>query len=230
MRRIEKEQAIALRVQGKSYNEIRKILNISSKGTLSYWFKDFQLPPEAKKRLAHKMWLAKKRGLLQFNKDRTKAVLIENKLAQENGKAEIGTLSRRELLLIGAALYWGEGAKSERDKRNNSIAQLALSNSDPRMISLYMRFVREILAVPEERIRAGIQVHPNLSVDEAKNFWANITKLPLDRFFITYQISSASKLKRPKRFLPYGTISIRVNKRVLFYKMKGYIEGFCQNF
>lgn len=230
MRRTEKEQAIALRVQGKSYNEIRKILNIPSKGTLSYWFRDFQLPPEAKKRLAHKMWLAKKRGLLQFNKDRTKAVLIENKTVQAEGKVEIGKLSQRELLLIGAALYWGEGSKSERDRRNNSIAQLALSNSDPRMIRLYMRFVRETLRVPEEKIRAGIQVHPNLGVDVAKKFWADITKLPVDRFFITHQISSASKLKRPKRFLPYGTISIKVNKRVLFYKMKGYIEGFCENF
>ncbi|MBI2552143.1 hypothetical protein HYW17_02485 [Candidatus Uhrbacteria bacterium] len=226
MRRLEKQQAIALRLQGKSYNEIRKILSIPSKGTLSYWFRDLVLPTEAKKRLEHNVLLAQERGLLQYNKDRTEAILQENKTAHTRAMEEIGDLSRRELLLIGAALYWGEGTKSEHSRKN---IRVAIANSDPRLIALFMRFVREVLNVPDELIRAQIQVHPNLDIEEAKIFWSKVTKLPVDIFYITQQLSSASRLKRPKRSLPFGTVSIRINKRVLFYRIKGYIEGLCEN-
>ena len=223
MRRLEKQKAIALRLQGKSYNDIRKTLNIPSKGTLSYWFKNFTLTPAARKKLAHNMALAQKRGLLQFNQNRTKSITEENQKIRTAAVKEIGSLSPRELLLIGVALYWGEGTKSE----NNNSPAVILTNSDPKLIAVYMRFVREILNVADEKIRAGIQIHPHINQKLARRFWSKITKLPENRFFIIKQVSRASKFKRPKRSLPYGTVNIRVHKRILFYKIKGYIDGLC---
>ncbi|MBI2122471.1 MAG: hypothetical protein HYT98_05160 [Candidatus Sungbacteria bacterium] len=225
MLRFKKRQAITLRLRGKSYNEIRKILNIPSKGTLSYWFRNFTLTPATRKRLAHNMALAQKRGLLQFNQDRTKSILEENKKIRMDAIKEIGVLSPRELLLIGVALYWGEGTKSE----NNNSPAVILTNSDPRLIAVYIRFVREVLNVAEEKIKAGIQIHPHINQKSARHFWSKITKLPENRFFIIKQVSRASKFKRPKRSLPYGTISIRVHKRILFHKIKGYIDGLYNN-
>lgn len=217
-----KKKAFALRLQGKSYNEIRKTLNIPSKGTLSYWFKNLRLPPQAKKRLAKKMKLAQERGLLDFNQRRIKMIETENKRVYKKALRDIGDLTQRELLLIGAALYWGEGTKSGGKQKMWGIA---LSNSDPEVIACFMKFTREVLRVENQQIRAGIQLHPHISPEKAKKFWAKITKLPADRFYITKQISRAGKFKRAKRFLPFGTCTIKVNKRLLFHQIRGYIQG-----
>ena len=117
-------------------------------------------------------------------------------------------------------MYWGEGTKSERGS-----VSLSFSNSDPHMISVYMRFIREILKIPEEKIRAGIHIYQSTSADEAKEFWSKITNLPQNRFYIITQISRTSQNKRPFNILPYGTIAIKVNNRQQFYKVKGMIKG-----
>lgn len=215
-----KKQAIALRIKGRSYNNIKKSLGLKSKGTLSQWFKDIKLPKKSLKLLAENNELAHKRGLLKANKNRKIKINSENKKAFEYGKNCIQQISEKELLLIGAVLYWGEGAKSER-----SSLSLNFSNSDPLMISVYMRFIREILKIPEEKIRAGIHIYPSISSDEAKKFWSKTTKLPEDRFYIINQISRASRNKRPFNILPHGTLAIKVNNRKQFYIVKGMIGG-----
>ncbi len=217
-----KEIAFKLRLQGKSYNEILKILDLKSKGTLSYWFSNLRLTPGAKKKLEKKIKIAQDKGLLRFNKERTRRILLENKEIEEQALKGIGKLSKRELLLVGVALYWGEGMKINKNKR---YAGVQLSNSAPELINLFLRFVREILLVSEDKIKAGIQVHKNVNIPRTKKFWASITRLPVDRSYITKQISSASRFRRPKRSLPFGTITIKVNSRLLAYKIRGCIKG-----
>jgi len=216
-----KEKAFSLRSSGKSYGEILKELNIKSKGTLSYWFKDLKLSADAEKRLESKILIARKRGLFAFNEKRTKRILKENRKVFREAAESINHLSKREILLIGIALYWGEGTKSER-RSNKSVV---FSNSDPKMIALFMRFLREILKVPEEWIGGGINIYPQINEKIARNFWSGITKIPPKRFYVTKQISRASRGIRPSNTLPYGTVAVRVNKRLLFWKIKGYIDG-----
>ena len=127
-------------------------------------------------------------------------------------------------MLIGTALYWGEGSKSER----MTSTPLDFSNSDPRMVIVYMKFLRKILKIPEERIRAGIHLYPSTPIDKARKFWAITTNLPEKRFFIINQISRASQNKRPFNTLPYGTIAIKISSRIQFHKVKGMIEGIMQ--
>ena len=215
-----RERAVSLRKNGESYNNIRKLLGIRSKGTLSNWFRGIKLPKKSIELLAKNNKLAHERGLFTANKNRKVRIDNENKKAYTEGQNYIQPISKKELLLIGAVLYWGEGTKSER----NAVS-LTLSNSDPFMISVYMRFIREILKIPEEKIRAGIHIYPSISANEAKKFWSNITKLPESRFYIITQISRASQNKRPFNILPYGTVVIKINSRQQFYKVKGMIKG-----
>ncbi len=222
-----REKAIALRKLGKSYNEIRKILGIKSKGTISYWFRDLELSPESRKLLLKNISIAHKRGLFAANKKRRERIQAENIRAYEEGIGQVGRLSRRDLLIAGICLYWGEGTKSEK---NNF--RLALSNSDPRVIAFYLKFLRTVLLVQEEKIRAGVHLYSSTPRKRTMNFWAHVTGLPVERFYIVNQISKASKLKRDSHFLPYGTAVIKVNGRELFYKLKGMIEGMssCSGF
>ncbi len=217
-----KEKAIKLRLAGNSYGQIMKKLSISSKGTLSYWFKHMHLPPSSVKKLEKNIQLARERGLLKFNKERSRRIAVENKKELRLGKKAIGKVSKRDLILISAALYWGEGTKSLGGGRSPG---LDFANSDPKMITLFMRFIRKVLMVEESRIRAGINMYPGLSESRARLFWAEVTGLSEDRFFITRNVSRASKGKRSWNRLPHGTAVIRVNNRQIFYRVMGMIDG-----
>src|SRR3989344_1890220 len=101
-----RNKAIELRKTGKSYSEILKVLQLSSKGTLSFWFKDIKLSPQSRQLLKKNNDLAIKRGLRRFNLERSRRIVKENENARVDGATEIGKISQRELLLVGASLYW----------------------------------------------------------------------------------------------------------------------------
>lgn len=219
-----KQKAIQLRLEGKSYTEILRHLQLKSKGTLSAWFRELKLTAKAQRRLKNNIALAAKRGLLAFNKKRSRLIHGQNEAAYHLGIGNIGKLNERELLLLGVALYWGEGTKYER--KNGSIA-LVFTNSDPEMIRAFMQFLRQILKIPEERIRAGIHMYSSAEIDirSARRYWSTITNLPIDRFYISQLVSGASSHKRDKNKLPHGTLAIRINDRRIFFRVKGMIKG-----
>lgn len=177
---------------------------------------------DAKLKLEKNNLLAHERGLFKFNQKRTKNILAENKTISRDTAKSISPLSNKELLLIGAALYWGEGTLREYPGRSPIIS---FTNSDPFMVKIFLRFLKETLGVNEEQIRSGIQLHQNIKPEKAKRFWSHITQLPKERFYTFDQASKATKFKRHIHFLPHGTITIRVNSRRLFYQVKGYISG-----
>ncbi|MCX6703219.1 MAG: hypothetical protein NTV02_00810 [Candidatus Zambryskibacteria bacterium] len=169
-----KQKAIALRLEGNSYGNIKKTLGLKSKGTLSVWFRDVILPEDSRKKLEKNNLLAIKRGLSSFNNNRTARIKIENELAYKKGSEGIPeNLNKRDLLLVGVALYWAEGTKAI----NKVSPAFSFSNSDPEMVRVFMRFIREILLVKEEVISGGIHVYSNTDVVKAKNFWGNVTNL-----------------------------------------------------
>lgn len=218
-------EATKLRLQGKSYGEIMRILNIPSKGTLSYWFHSLKLTTKAKKRLQRNVRLAQQRGLVAFNKKRTKSILADNKNVFEQSRDEILSLSKKEILLIGTALYWAEGVNK---KPNRGYQTIAFTNSNPRLVSVFMHYLRSALDVSDDKIKPGVIIYPNLDPEIAKNFWSQITKLPRKDFWITVAISKASKMKKKPNYLPYGTLHIRVNGRRFFYKIQGHIAGIAK--
>jgi hypothetical protein len=217
-----KQKAIDLRQAGNSYGYIAKSLGLKSKGTLSAWFKDLELSPGAKQALQQNIARANKRGFLQFNKERSARISVENEAALEQGRKQIGKLSKRELMLVGAALYWGEGTKYQR---TNGSLTLVFTNSDPLMVRVFMRFVREILKIEELRIRAGIHLYDPLKTPASRLYWSKVTGLPIERFYISQQRSRASKGVRNSARLPHGTVCIRVNSRTIFNRVLGMIDG-----
>ena len=152
---------------------------------------------------------------------RAQKIALENRVAYDTGLTNIKTqMSKYALLIIGAALYWGEGAKKMAESR----VSLSFVNSDPEMIRIFMRFLREVIRVPEIKIRGGIHLYKNIDHTKARNFWAKITALPSDRFYIVNQVSRASKGKRGTT-LPFGTLTLKVNNRKPYYIVKGMIDG-----
>jgi len=212
-----KNKAIELRQQGKTYNEISKELKIA-KSTLSSWFKgkNFDKIKADVYSKTQKKWA---KNISQFNIDRAKKVWQSRELARNKASLEIGKINRRELFLLGAALYWAEGYKKTK-------WCISFCNSDPAMIKIMMRFFREICNVPEEKFRLRLQAHPNIKELTTKQFWSKLTELPLSQFNKTQKvISRSSKLRRSANTLPYGTLHILIFDKNLVDKIKGWIAG-----
>lgn len=216
--RKDKNKAILLRKQGKSYNEIAKILDIA-KSTLSLWLRDIKMPIEIEKKFWDKTRKNWAENITKFNKERAKIAQEKAQQIQDSASKDIKKISKRELLLIGSALYWAEGYKKSR-------WAIVFSNSDPLMIQLMMRFFREIPKVKEEKFFATAQIHPNITSEKAVNYWSKITKIPKKQFRKTYtRLTPSSKRKRAFNTLPYGTLRVSISDVKMTNKMKGWISG-----
>ena len=95
----EKERAIKLRKKGLSYSEILKDVKVS-RSTLSLWLREVGLSSRQQQRLTAKKLESMKRGWISR---RQKRISVSNAIYNEASR-EVGSVSERELLLIGAAL------------------------------------------------------------------------------------------------------------------------------
>lgn len=218
------KEALLLRKAGQSYREIALALGVA-KSSVSNWCKNIHLGIKAKEILKKKTrqpW----EKLAKYNRMRSDILWQEKQAIAKAAGKEISHLSHRELRLVGVALYWAEGWK--RNKTERGTPTLALSNGDPFMIRLYLRFLREVMGIPEEKIKGSIQIHPHIAVAKAIDFWMRVTKIPRHRFFIRKQVSRASNGKRSPKLLPYGTLEVRVSAKKEFWRIKGWIDALAE--
>jgi uncharacterized protein YerC len=157
--RLDKNQALKLRLQGKSYNEINKALGIP-KATLSEWFTGLELSENAKNRISQRVHQGSMKGLIKKNKLQTHLAQQRARTVRTEAKKEIGKLTARELLILGTALYWAEGYKRPiiKNGKAKSYHPVSLSNSDPALVAIFLKFLREICKAEESKIHAGIRI------------------------------------------------------------------------
>ena len=199
MKKIEKEEAISLREKGFSINDIARAVNVS-KGTVSLWVRDIELTTKQRDKLT-------KRGFSVSAIEKRRVNRIENtrlkhQIVVDKAKQDINTISHQDLLLIGAALYWGEGSKV-----NRNVASLA--NSDPAVIKIMMRFFKEICNVEPGKFRGHIHTFSHKNVEESEVYWSVVSGIPLNQFYKTYSKPSIAS-KNKKNSLPHGTFQIYV--------------------
>ncbi len=166
---IEKEKAIALRKDGKTYSEILKVVPVA-KSTISLWFKDVGLSIPEKQKITAARLAAGKRGGVAKRKQRVE----KSNFLVRNAKDEIGEISDRELFLIGIALYWAEGSKQ---KEHNTSQQLSFGNSDPSMIKCFLCWLLK-LGIPKEDIVFQLYIHTSGNVGKAVRFWSEVVDIP----------------------------------------------------
>ena len=225
--RNDKNLALKYRLQGKSYTEISNLLDVS-KSTLSQWFKNLQLSEKATTRLKSLVHEGSLKGLMKKNRQQTAVAFKRAKVIKSSASKSIGNLSKKELLILGASLYWGEGYKRAiiKDGKARTYHPVSLSNSDPKLIVIFLKFLREICLVEEKKLRAGLRIYTHQNSDQLLQFWSKLTRIPKERFEkFYYGVSKSSLRKRPFNILPYGTIQIRVNDTSLYHKIMGWIDG-----
>ena len=225
--RSDKNKALKLRLQGRSYSEISKLLGMS-KSTLSNWFTGLELSDSAKARISKRVLIRSVLGLVNRNRMQTKVAEDRARETRNTSKSEVLNISKRELFLIGIALYWAEGYKRPitRNGRVRTFHPVSFTNSDPNLVKVFLRFLREVCEVQEEKITADVRIYEHQNEGYLLDFWSKITNIPFTRFKkFYYGVSKLNQNKRPYNILPYGTIQVRVNSTNLYHRIMGWIEG-----
>jgi len=212
-------QALKLRRQNKSYNEISKQLDVP-KSTLSYWFSKQEFSSNIKHKLIKKSAEVWARNITNYNKLRSKKIRLQNTEAIVKSAKDIRSISVHELKLIGTSLYWAEGGRRG--------GRFEFTNSDPLMIKIIMKFLKIICLVKPNSVKVQLNLHDNARTREAKKFWQKITGIPSQNFYkVNFYKNISSQGKRKNR-LPYGTIQLRVYNKKLINTILGWIEGINQ--
>lgn len=198
----DRKLAIQLRLKGKTYSEIKKELGIS-KSTLSDWLKTYPLTEAQLKILTDNQ---KSRKNLAIEKTRiVKAKKREKRLLNlYNKEKRIWTpLNKRELLLAGFFLYWGEG-----NKRING--QLALNNTDPKVLKFTLAWLRRGLGIPKRKIKVMLHLYKDMHVEKEMHFWSKELNVPLTQFFKPY-IKESKRSDIDQKGFGHGTCGFIIN-------------------
>ena len=218
MKSKEKQLARKLREEGLSINEITNSLN-TSKSSVSLWVRDIELTKSQREKLSKKGFridVIEKRRKVRLENEKAKRQIIIDKASKE-----IKKISKKNLFLIGIALYWAEGGKTER-------GLVRLSNGDPEVIKIAMNFFRNVCDVPEEKFRGYIHIHPHLDVRRAERYWSDVSRIPLKQFFKTYCKPNKSSQNK-KDSLPFGTFDIYICNTELFLKIQGWTKAIIKH-
>lgn len=122
----------------------------------------------------------------------------------------------KELGIIGAMLYWGEGYKN---CTTNSVVDFA--NSDPGMISLFLGFLRKVYNVDEKRLRAYLYCYADQDISALIRFWSLLTGISASRFSKPYV---RRDFRKDGRKMQYGLIHIRYGDKKLLLEILRLIE------
>ncbi len=217
MKFLDKQKAIQLRKQGKSYNEILKEVTVS-KSSLSIWLRNITLTKKQEKRLYVTL---RQENIYRLAKKRQADKEVRKLKIFSDAKKELKTRCKNPLFLCGLMLYWAEGDKSE------DVEQIKFNNSDPIMISFMLRWFSEICLIPREKVKIELHIHELHNQKEIEKYWSNLTKVPLNHFHKT-QIKPTS-LGQRKKILYNGTCAIKIFDRSLFRRVKGWHMAFIED-
>lgn len=214
MRKFEKIEARKLRRRGKSVKEIESILGIR-RSSISVWVRDIELTARQKQRLSTRGLaldvMERRRKTRWANETKARTVFLEH------GLKEVTELPRIDILTLGLGLYWGEGSKTNR-------GSVELSNTDPRIIQVYVLFLNKCLGFPIKKMHGHVGLHSHLSIKRAEKYWASISGIPLSQFQKTsIQKSRAGNGERDS--LPFGTFSVGVYDTAARIRLEGWIQG-----
>jgi transcriptional regulator with XRE-family HTH domain len=209
----ERELARRLRrEEGASIKEIARRTG-SAQSSISRWVRDIDLTEDQREALRIAAYNGHVKGRTMNARLRREA----RELAQEEGRmlADNGD----PLFIAGCMLYWAEGGKS----RN----QVKFTNSDPAMVSLFVRFLRTYWNLSDRDIR----VTCNLFADhierqhEIETFWLDVAALRRDSLCkSTVNVYSKYSQKKRQNRLPYGTCRISISRTRVVQSIYGGIQ------
>ncbi len=185
-----------------------------------YWDKEFNIEEVANK-LGVSFWslynFMTKNNIVRRSPSEVNYVV--NKIKPQFKTKENLSVSQERLKVAGIMLYWAEGTL-----RGNTVD---FANSNPQMIKIFLKFLREICGINDGRLRVYLYAYSYHNLKELKAYWHNVTEVPLSQFTKPYVREGNPNLSNRK--LPYGLIHIRYNDKRLLATIKFWIDEYLNN-
>ena len=204
-------RAVELRQNGYSLNQIHENLGIA-KSTTSLWLRNIKVGKSAFKKIQHGTSEGRLRGRMKITARRiARENLLKQLVSQELSTINLDDVSVR---LLCSFLYWAEGSKSKDS--------VCFTNSDPRMVAVYLKLLRNGFDIDEKRLGAWLHLHQYHDRQEMLKFWSGVTSIPVEQIKI-YNKPNSGKNIRPG--YP-GCISVRFNDVKTFHQITFYYQIF----
>ena len=201
-----------------SIKEIARLVGVAP-SSVSLWVRDIPLTVDqlASLRQRNPAYNRQLRGATR-NAERGRA----RRLAyQEEGR--VMARDAHTLHVAGVMLYWAEGDKGSRNAAR-------ISNSDPEVLKLFMRFLRECLDVPDEQLSVTCHLFAD-HLDrqwEIEQFWLDVLRLPRARLCKSFvNVYSKYSQKKRQNKLPYGTTRVTVHSTRIVQSIFGSIQEYA---
>ncbi|MDO8436404.1 MAG: hypothetical protein Q7S82_03455 [bacterium] len=210
--RKDRERVVQLRRLGKSYSEIRQEVRIP-KSTLSEWLSQNGWSKRIKKILTDK---AKEKSAVHLRKlDKIRGVHLARiyEEARNEARGEFEQFKFHPLFIAGISIYWGEG-----DKISGNFVRI--SNVDPLMIRLFVKFLLEVCNAPRERIRSWVLIYPDLDDKKCLDFWIKSSGLRRTNFTKCVRIMGKHKTNKVR----FGVCNIGISSKYLKQKFSVWLE------
>src|SRR3989344_6849732 len=214
-----KSKVIRLRKSGKSIRGIAKFLSIPP-STVSLWCKGVELTTQQRKVLetnAKNPYYAGRGVYLRKLKKRT---VLKSKRLQRLGIKKIGKLTKRELFLTGAALYWAEGFKKD--------TQAGLASLDLNMIKFYIRWLKVCFGYKESDLifRVTANISHEHRIRDIEKYWSNKLMVPLGQFRKPFFQNVKWKKTYENQNEYFGVLRVKIRRSKDFLReIYGFIDG-----
>ncbi|WP_217705945.1 helix-turn-helix domain-containing protein [Verrucosispora sp. NA02020] len=215
-------EALVLRSAGHSVPEIARRLGVS-RSPAYLWVRHLPLkrdPDDVReRRRAHsKVMTDAQWGEYRQERDAARAATIEA------AAGWVKSVRYRELVLVGAALYWAEGTKVKPWRPND--CRVRFVNSDPALVALFVRFV-EALGERREALRYRVSIHETADAAQAVRWWAERVGVSPESFQPTTLKRHRPATVRLNTGETYrGCLSVEVPRsRRLYWKIEGIMKG-----
>ncbi len=171
-------RARELRAEAWTLADIAEELHVA-KSSVSLWVRDVDFVPRPRRTGRNRTPNALQRA---------KADELER--CRVDGIKTVGSLSDREFLMAGLALYAGDGAKGD--------GQVRFANSNDSMVAFYCSWLRTFFEIDESRLRIQLYLHVGLDLDAAISHWSAVTAIPADQFTKPYRAVPDNSIRHSK--------------------------------
>ncbi len=129
--------------------------------------------------------------------------------------------NEHDLFRLAIGLYIGEGKKRGHK-------DVAIANTDPRVIRVFLKFLREICRVNEDKIWAWINIFDDVDLEMAQLYWEQVTRLLRSQFY--------RPTVRPRRggtylnVSEYGTLTVGVSNKKLLEMVLNWCDEYLSKY
>lgn len=202
----ERRKVVELRKNGQTYSEIQKIVKVS-KSTLSLWLKIYPLSGKQLERVKK----IKYRAIEKFRE--TMKIKRKNRLEQylKEVKQKLMPFKKKELLIAGLFLYWGEGNKA-------SSHTISINNTDPSVLKFTKYWYLKALDIKEKKMKISLHLYEDMNILKEINYWSRQLHIPKSQFIRPY-IKENKKSDIDQKGFGHGTCALVVHDTVIKEKI-----------